>query len=94
MHAKDQHTLRTTAHSLKPVVLLGTKGLTSAVLQEIDMALNTHELIKIKLTGVEREDKKELIATICQKLSTELVQQIGHIAVLYRKNLSLQNNSA
>ena len=82
----DKQALRAAAHVLKPVVLLGAKGLTPAVIQEIDIALTVHEFIKIKLTGVEREDKQALLDTVCHELHAILIQKIGHVAVLYRKN--------
>lgn len=86
MISKDKQALRAMAHSLKPVVLLGAKGLTPAVVQEIDIALTAHELIKIKLTGVEREEKGALLEGLCRELNATLIQHIGHIAVLYREN--------
>ncbi len=86
MISKDKQALRAAAHQLKPVVLLGAKGLTPSVVQEIDIALTAHELIKIKLTGVEREDKSALLETLCADLGADLIQTIGHIAVLYREN--------
>jgi len=81
-----KQTLKAKAHALKPVVLLGVKGLTDAVINEIDIALTVHELIKIKLTGQERDDRAPLVETICQRLRAERIQLIGTIAVLYRKN--------
>ncbi len=86
MISKDKQALRAIAHGLKPVVLLGAKGLTPAVVQEIDIALTAHELIKIKLTGVEREEKGALLEGLCLELKATLIQHIGHIAVLYREN--------
>lgn len=81
-----QRTLKSQAHNLKPTVFLGSKGLTQAVLQEIDQTLIAHELIKIKLRGFEREDKAEILQQICDAMKAELVQVIGHIATLYREN--------
>lgn len=77
--------LRALAHHLKPVVLLGQHGLTEAVLAEIELALEHHELIKVRVPGMEREDKKDVIEVICERTGAELVQSIGHIAVLFRK---------
>lgn len=78
--------LKARAHHLKPVVLLGAKGLTDAVLKETDLALTAHELIKIKLSSIEKEDRSSLIQTICSELNADLVQAIGKMAVIYRKN--------
>jgi RNA-binding protein len=81
-----KYKLKAQAHSLKPAVLLGAKGLTPAVILETDHALMANELIKVKLTGVEREDKVQMIETICQELNAHLIQVVGHIATIYRKH--------
>ncbi len=49
LSTKQKQHLKGLAHSLKPVVLMGANGLTEAVLAEIEIALNHHELIKVKL---------------------------------------------
>ncbi len=77
--------LKAKAHTLKPVVLLGAKGLTPAVMQEIDIALEAHELIKVKLTKQDKEARLASTQRICQALHAEEVQSIGMILVLYRK---------
>lgn len=80
-----KYALKSAAHALKPTVLMGAKGLTPAVMQEIEHALCVHELIKIKLTGVEREDKVDVLESICQQLDAHLIQVVGRIATLYRE---------
>ena len=76
--------LRKKAYSLKPFVIIGQRGLTDAVLDEIDVALNAHELIKIRLRGVDKKVRSEQCLKIEQKLSTEIIHQIGFIIVLFR----------
>lgn len=78
--------LKQLSHHLEPVVLLGSKGLTEAVHKEIDVALDAHELIKIKLSSKDRDEKALLADTICKKNSAALVAQIGHVITIYRKN--------
>ena len=78
--------LRSDVHHLKPVVLLGQNGLTEAVQQEIERALDDHELIKIRLSGAEREERKQLAEAICHACGAELIHSIGHIIAIYRKN--------
>lgn len=78
--------LKAQAHHLKPVVLLGAKGLTEAVIAETDIALLSHELIKVKINGAEREDRIIMADELCQQLHAELVQMIGNTVVMYRKN--------
>lgn len=78
--------LRSKAHSLKPVVMIGDKGLTENVLEEINIALNHHELIKVKVRAEEREDKKAIIQSICKETKAHEVQVIGHVLALYRQS--------
>ncbi len=78
--------LKAQAHHLKPVVLLGAKGLTPAVIEETNVALVAHELIKEKINGAEKADRQTMAAELCQALKAELVQLIGNTAVIYRKN--------
>ena len=78
--------LRGLCHDLKPVVMLGQKGLTDAVLNELDIALDHHELVKIKLSVDDRDARKQLTEEICQRCQAESVQSIGKTVSIYRKN--------
>ncbi len=77
--------LRQKAHSLKPVIWMGQNGLSPAVIEEMNRALDDHELIKIKLPNLEREERTPLIEAIGTATSANLIQKIGHIAVFFRK---------
>lgn len=79
--------LKAQAHHLKPVILLGNKGLTEAVVAETNIALMSHELIKVKINGAEKEDRLAMANDLCHQLHAELVQMIGNTAILYRKNV-------
>jgi putative YhbY family RNA-binding protein len=81
----QRRSLRAAAHHLNPVVSISQKGLTPTVLTEIDRCLKAHELIKVRLYGVERETRAALAAEICQTLSCADVQQIGNLLVLWRE---------
>ncbi len=85
LKANQMRHLRSLAHNLKPVVLLGQHGLTEPVMTEIELALEHHELIKIRVPGMERDDKRDVIEVICERTGADLVQAIGHMAVLFRK---------
>ncbi len=85
MNSADKKKLRAQAHSLKPVIMIGQAGLTAAVLAEIELALNSHELIKIRIRA-ERDDRKLISEKICTETGAELIQNIGQIAVVYRLN--------
>jgi RNA-binding protein len=82
VNSVDKKKLRAEAHTLKPVVMIGQSGLTAAVLAEIEQALNTHELIKVKI----RDERKLISEKICTDTGAELIQAIGQIAVIYRLN--------
>ncbi|BDU22342.1 ribosome assembly RNA-binding protein YhbY [Dyella sp. GSA-30] len=78
--------LRSLAHDLSPVILLGAKGATDAVLKELDLALSHHELVKVKLSGGDKDERQEQIDFLSQGTRAESVQQIGHVVVLFRRN--------
>lgn len=80
-HQKKQ--LRNIGHKLKPIVTVAGNGLTDTVLKEVQRAFNDHELIKIKLAIIDRQQRKDTIASICQRTQAEIVQAIGKIVLLY-----------
>lgn len=59
LSTKQKQHLKGLAHPLKPVVLLGSNGLTEGVLAEIEQALEHHELIKVKIATEDRETKTD-----------------------------------
>ncbi|NWG39095.1 MAG: ribosome assembly RNA-binding protein YhbY [Hydrogenophilaceae bacterium] len=77
--------LKGLAHPLSPVVIIGEKGLTEAVIKEIDRALAAHELIKIKAGSDEKETRARWQAEICSTLDATPVQLIGKILVIYKQ---------
>lgn len=76
---------RSEAHALKPVVLIGDLGLSEAVLAEIDRALCSHGLIKVRMAGDDREARTVAQAAICERLDAAPVQAIGKILVFWRQ---------
>ncbi|MFA6301876.1 MAG: ribosome assembly RNA-binding protein YhbY [Legionella sp.] len=86
MDTSTKKALKAQAHHLKPVILLGAKGLTEAVIAETDIALQAHELIKVKISGTEKEDRIIMADELALKVQAELVQLIGNTVILYRKN--------
>ena len=77
--------LKALAHHRKPVVTVGAAGVTDAVLAEIRIALNAHELVKIKLPAIERGERDILFERICRDTQAEPVQRIGRAGVIYRR---------
>jgi len=77
--------LRSLAHHLKPVVWVGQHGLSDNVIEEVRIALDAHELIKVKLAA-EKAERSAMIETITAATNCAMVQHIGQMAVLFRRN--------
>ncbi|GHA50857.1 ribosome assembly RNA-binding protein YhbY [Photobacterium aphoticum] len=86
LSTKQKQYLKGLAHNLKPVVLMGANGLTEAVLAEIELALDHHELIKVKVAAEERETKVLIVDAIVRETKAEKVQVIGKTLVLFRQS--------
>jgi RNA-binding protein len=78
--------LRGQAHHLKAVLQSGAKGVTDAFLAEVGVALDQHELIKLKLAVGDREERSAMIEQVVAATGASLVQSIGHTIVLFRRN--------
>lgn len=76
--------LKAQAHALKPVVMIGTQGLTEAVVKETERALAAHELIKIRVLGDDRAVREQHLESLCATLDAAPVQHIGKLLLLYR----------
>lgn len=81
----DKKHLRRLGHNLNPVVTVASNGLSENVLAEIDRALNDHELIKVKLAVGDSSAKRQVTNEICEQLSAQVVQSIGHVVLLLKK---------
>jgi RNA-binding protein len=77
--------LRGLAHDLKPVLLVGAKGVTPAVLAELDAALEQHELIKVRVAASDRDEREAWIDALVDGGDAALAGRIGHVAILYRR---------
>lgn len=78
--------LRGLAHDLKPVLLVGAKGITDSLVAEADIALDHHELVKVRVVADDRELRDEWIGELCTRSRAALVGRIGHVAILFRRN--------
>jgi len=76
--------LRAAAHPLRPIVWIGDKGLTDAVLKEIDAMLSAHTLIKVRVAGHERDAREAMLTAICDTLSCAAVHHLGKTLILHR----------
>jgi len=89
---QDIRSLKNKVHHLKPIVIVGNKGLTDTVIQEIDRALDDHELMKIRIHTQNREELTKNTTDICTKTNAILIHSIGHIIAIYRKNPDNEDN--
>ena len=87
--SKERAELRAEAHHLSPLVHLGHQGLTDALLQTIDDALRTHELVKIAMVKAADVKPKDASHELAEKLGADVVQTIGRTCTLYRANPDL-----
>ena len=90
--SKQRKYLRSAAHHIDPVVLIGKNGFYDGASFAIDKALNIHELIKIKF----REFKDERInigKQISKELSCNIVGRLGNTIILYRYNQKLEKHN-
>jgi len=78
--------LRGLAHALKPVIMVGNKGLTPALVTEFSAALEHHELIKVRLAGDDRGERAAQVSALGEAAHAELIQNIGKVATFYRRN--------
>jgi RNA-binding protein len=83
--AAERKQLKTRAHALHPMVMIGGKGLTDEVVKEIELALKAHELVKVRAPSLGREQREQVLELVLQRTLAELVQRVGKVFVLYRK---------
>jgi RNA-binding protein len=83
--AQKKH-LKALAHHLKPVLLIGQHGLTQGVLDEMAITLDHHELIKVKISVGDREERDQVIDQMAQASGASLVHRIGNMAIFFRRN--------
>lgn len=86
MTKSGKKNLKAQAHHLNPVIMIGSNGLTPQVLDETNVALDAHELIKVKINGVDKKERLLISTSICDALGADFIQLIGNIAIIHRKN--------
>lgn len=78
--------LRGIAHGLNPMITIGAKGVTESLMEELENTLSHHEILKIKMSSADRDDRKVIVEHILNETGALLVQTIGKICVIYRQN--------
>lgn len=84
LNTQQRQALKAQAHHLKPVIMIGQKGLHAALSDELELALNHHELVKIKIAA-DRDSANAIVAQLLEQTGATLIQRIGGTATLYRK---------
>jgi len=84
LNSKQISYLKGLSHSLNPVVHIGHKGLTDSVVNEIEVSIKAHELIKIKLQEKDKSKRKLLLDEICKKINAQAINLIGLQIVIFK----------
>ena len=74
------------AHHLKPVIMVGQHGVTENLLKELEIALDHHELVKIKIAGEDRDSRQQMIQQLSEASGAQTIQAIGKTLTLFRRN--------
>ena len=86
--SKQRKFLKSKAHHLKPVVIIGKIEINESTIKTIDESLKAHELIKIKFNQ-HKDLKVQIINTINKRTNSESIGLIGNIAIIFRQNIDL-----
>lgn len=79
--AQRRH-LRSIAHDLKPIVLVGQRGISENLIENFRAALLAHELVKVKVHG--GDGLVETAEQLHEETAAQLAQHIGHTLVFYK----------
>lgn len=85
LNAKNRAYLKKLANPLEPSLIIGKGEITDKVLETVNLALEAHELIKVKVLTTQAGTLEETAAALAEKAHAELVQIVGRIIVLYRR---------
>ena len=84
---KQRAHLKSLAHHLKPVVYIGKEGVQDSTIRSLEEALNTRELIKVKVLEAAPANVRDTAAELGRRVDgVEVVQTIGRVAVIYRRH--------
>ena len=86
--SKQRKYLRSKAHHLKPVVIIGKAEFSQAIIDTIDNCLKSHELIKVRFSQ-HKDSKEEIVNKINSAIDSQTVGAIGNIVIIFRQNADL-----
>lgn len=82
--------LRRLGHDLHPIVLVGQRGMNSGVVEELKLALEHHELVKLRVRAGSREERDAILGELATLSGSEFIFRIGNVGLFYKKNNTLQ----
>jgi RNA-binding protein len=82
LKGKDRRHLRSLAHHLNPIVLVGQNGVTEALVKNFESALLAHELVKVKVHDA--DETQSVAEALFEQTGAQLVQLIGKTLVFYK----------
>jgi RNA-binding protein len=83
---KQRKYLRGLGHGRDPIVMIGQSGLSAGVTKELDLALDAHELVKVRARVGDREERDSIFTTLTTHTGSALVQRIGNVGLFYRRH--------
>ncbi len=83
---KQRKYLRGLGHGRDPIVLIGQSGLSAGVTKELDLALDAHELVKVRARVGDRDERDLIFEELTKQTSSALVQRIGNVGLFYRRH--------
>jgi RNA-binding protein len=89
---REVRELKARAQRIKPMLKVGKDGLSPSFLKAVDDALAHHELVKVKFDEF-KEQKKILGPQLAEGVSANVIMQVGHVAVLFRRKPLSESNS-
>ncbi len=84
LSAPQKKRLRGLGHKLKPVVTIGSGGLTASVLDEFMRSIGHHELMKVKVTVGDREKRDRVLGQLSDKSAAQLLQRVGNVGLFLK----------
>jgi RNA-binding protein len=82
---KQKRYLRSKAHHLTPIVQVGKSGVTANLVDQVDLELETRELLKVSVLDTSPMERDEVGEILVEETGAEWVQAIGRTVVLYRR---------
>ena len=87
LNSKQIKYLKSLANTLETKYQIGKNNITDNTIELLDNALKKNELIKVSVNSSVKEEKEEISQILKNRLYCEVVQIVGNVITLFRKNL-------